>query len=252
MGIRTFSANYRKPIHAIYGFVRLADEIVDSFHEFNKQLLLNRYKEDTFSAISEGISLNPVLHSFQLTVNHYKIDTDLINRFLQSMEMDLEKKFFNKPQFDEYVLGSAEVIGLMCLKVFCFPDHSLYEELKPLAMRLGSAFQKINFLRDLKADYQILGRSYFPNIDLSSFNEANKMTVIQDIENDLLVSFKGINKLPREVKYGVLLSYQYYSRLLNKIKHTPAQQIIKQRIRVTNAIKLWVFLIIIFRKYFQI
>ena len=250
MGIRAFAPEFRKPVYAVYGFVRFADEIVDSFHEFNKPLLLKRFTEDTFTAITEKVSLNPILHSFQKTVNEYNIDHELIRRFLQSMEMDLVQKDYDKSQFDEYILGSAEVVGLMCLKIFCYPNDSLYEKLKPLAMQLGSAYQKVNFLRDLRTDYLTLGRSYFPNINLSTFSEDNKKSIVQDIENDFRISLTGIMQLPKTVQYGVLLSYMYYAALLQKINKTPAANLMQQRIRVSDWAKVWMFLKIMIRKQF--
>ena len=252
MGIRLFRRQYREPIYAVYGFVRLADEIVASFHNYDKQLLLKRFKDDTFIALSEKVSLNPILHSFQMTVNNFQIDHDLIFRFLSSMEMDLEKKEYNQEQFNEYVLGSAQVVGLMCLKIFTHPNVTLYDKLKLQAMQLGSAYQKINFLRDLKADFKILGRSYFPGINLSQFNEANKLAIIANIQEDLGNSIPGIRQLSKKVRYGVLISFQYYNKLLLKIKQSPANQIMKKRIRISNGNKFWLFLKMMFRKGFSL
>jgi 15-cis-phytoene synthase len=252
LGIRAFAPEYREPIYAVYGFVRFADEIVDSFHEYNKSALLKHFTEDTFIAIADKVSLNPVLHSFQKTVNDYQIDLDLIRRFLHSMEMDLEQKYYDKSQFDEYVLGSAEVVGLMCLKIFCHLDEINYQKLKPLAMHLGSAYQKVNFLRDLRADYFTLGRSYFPNINLAAFSDKDKLIIVQDIENEFKLSYTGIMQLPKSVRYGVLLSYYYYLALLRKINRTPATRIMQQRIRVNDWMKVWMFLKIIILMNFSL
>ncbi|UYQ95727.1 phytoene/squalene synthase family protein [Chitinophaga horti] len=228
----------RPAIHAIYGYVRLADEIVDSFHGYNKQQLLERFREQTWQALEDGISLNPVLQSFQETVNKYGIDRILIVQFLQSMEMDLAPVTYDQERYNAYILGSAEVVGLMCLQVFVNGDAEAYERLKPFAMKLGSAFQKVNFLRDLKDDYQVLGRTYFPNIDMKGFNNATKTCIEEDIAAEFQAALAGIRKLPASSRFGVYLAYKYYLSLFNKIKQTPAQRILQERIRIPNRQKI--------------
>jgi len=239
LGIMFIKKEVRKDIYAIYGFVRLADEIVDTFHAFNKSQLLERFKNDTYAAIEEKISLNPVLHSFQKTVNTYNIDRELIDQFLHSMEMDLLKQTYNPEKYKEYILGSAEVVGLMCLKVFAKGNNELYESLKPHAMSLGSAYQKINFLRDLKEDYQTLGRTYFPGVDIENFNESTKIQLIKDIQNDFSHGYRGIRKLPRNARFGVYLSFKYYYSLFNKIKRIPPKEMLTQRVRISDERKLY-------------
>ena len=216
LGIRCLEKELRDPIYSVYGFVRFADEIVDTFHDYDKAQLLNRFKEDTYRSIEEKISLNPILNSFQATVNHYQIEKPLINQFLKSMELDLVKKDYNADTLKEYILGSAEVVGLMCLRVFCKGDNNMYNTLKPFAMSLGSAFQKINFLRDLNADYIGMGRTYFPEIDLSDFDEG----------------YKGIKQLPRSARFGVYVAYVYYLALFKKIQNTPSERVLKSRISI--------------------
>ncbi|MBV2247679.1 MAG: phytoene/squalene synthase family protein [Lentimicrobium sp.] len=237
LGIRFFSKKFHDPIYAIYGFVRFADEIVDSFHGFDKAKLLERFKTDTYLAIGEGISLNPILNNFQWAVNTYKIENELIERFLHSMEMDLQDIDYDQPAFEEYILGSAEVVGLMCLRVFCEGDEEKYRQLKPSAMRLGSAFQKINFLRDLKADYKDLGRSYFPGVDLKRFTEDTKKRIEDDIALDFASGLEGIRKLPKGARFGVYMAYVYFYKLFLKIKSTNSAQIMKERIRIPNSTK---------------
>lgn len=237
LGIRFFSRKFHDPIYAIYGFVRFADEIVDSFHNFDKAKLLERFKQDTYLAIDEGISLNPILNNFQWAVNKYRIEKELIDKFLRSMEMDLQDIEYDQSAFEEYILGSAEVVGLMCLRVFCEGDEQKYQELKPLAMRLGSAFQKINFLRDLKADYQGLGRSYFPNIDLRKFDVETKQKIEADIAIDFADGLEGIRKLPRGARFGVYMAYVYFYNLFLKIKRTRPSRIMNERIRIPNSTK---------------
>jgi len=234
LGIQLLDKSVRNSIHAIYGFVRFADEIVDSFHDFNKEELLERFKKDTFIAIEEGISLNPIVNSFQATVNKYQIDHSLITLFLNSMAMDLEEQEFEKSNFNEYILGSAEVVGLMCLTVFCNGNKQQYEDLKPFAMSLGAAFQKVNFLRDINADYNELGRSYFPNVDLTNFDDSVKTKIEMDIARDFEMAKIGIKRLPKSSRFGVYLAYVYYLALFNKIKNTPSFDIMKVRIRVPN------------------
>lgn len=237
LGIRFFSKKFHDPIYAIYGFVRFADEIVDSFHGYDKAKLLERFKTDTYLAIEEGISLNPILNNFQWAVNKYKIEHELIEKFLHSMEMDLQEIDYDQPAFEEYILGSAEVVGLMCLRVFCEGDEEKYGQLKPPAMRLGSAFQKINFLRDLKADYKDLGRTYFPGVDLSLFTEETKKKIEDDIALDFSDGLEGIRKLPKGARFGVYMAYVYFYKLFLKIKRTHSAQIMKERIRIPNSTK---------------
>lgn len=234
LGILCLHKELRDPIYAIYGFVRFADEIVDTFHPYNKKSLLDRFRTETYQAIDEKISLNPILQSFQLTVNQFQIDHELIEQFLHSMEMDINGKNHNQKSFEEYILGSAEVVGLMCLKVFCNGDATSYNKLKPMAMRLGSAFQKINFLRDLNADYIGMGRSYFPEVNLDNFNDNSKKQIEDSIAADFNEGYKGIQKLPRSSKLGVYVAYLYYMALFNKIKNTPSEYVLENRIRIPN------------------
>ncbi|GCD78551.1 phytoene synthase [Thermaurantimonas aggregans] len=238
LGIYFLDKKFHDAIYAIYGFVRFADEIVDTFHDYDKESLLLRFKEDTYRAIQEGISLNPVLHSFQKVVNQYNIDLDLIETFLQSMEMDLYKHTYTKKQYERYILGSAEVVGLMCLKVFVEGDQKAYEELKYYAMKLGSAFQKINFLRDLNADYFQLGRVYFPGVDMSQFDYETKQAIEKDIEIDFALGFEGIRRLPKSSRLGVYVAYVYYYQLFQRIKNLPPAEILNKRIRIPNNKKI--------------
>ena len=241
LGTRLLSNSIRVHIYNIYGFVRFADEIVDSFHEFNKVDLLNRFEEDLMHAISNKISLNPILNSFQFTVNEKKIDIELIKAFLKSMRMDLTKNNYKtKKEYNEYIYGSADVVGLMCLKVFVDGDNSKYEKLKPYAMSLGSAFQKVNFLRDLNADFKNLDRTYFPDLNLSNFDEASKVNIINEIEKDFNHALKGIFMLPESSRLGVYTSYTYYRKLLIKLNNTPSVKIQSARIRVPNYQKMGV------------
>ncbi|SKC86746.1 phytoene/squalene synthase family protein [Ohtaekwangia koreensis] len=234
LGIFCLSKELRDPIYSVYGFVRFADEIVDTFHDYDKATLLARFKEDTYRAIREKISLNPILNSFQATVNHFQIEDALIDQFLKSMEMDLCEKNYTPENFKEYILGSAEVVGLMCLRVFCNGNEEQYNKLKPFAMSLGSAFQKINFLRDLNADFIGMGRSYFPEIDLSHFNEDCKRKIEESIAADFHHGFQGIKQLPRPARFGVYVAYVYYLALFKKIRNTPSERILKNRIRIRN------------------
>ncbi|MCF8277928.1 MAG: phytoene/squalene synthase family protein [Flavobacteriales bacterium] len=234
LAIRFLHKDFEKPIHGIYGFVRFADEIVDSFHDFPKAHLLERFKEETYRAIDEKISLNPILNSFQFVVNQYGIDRELIDRFLASMEMDLRKEEYTQEKYEEYILGSAEVVGLMCLKVFTEGEAEMYENLKAPAMKLGSAFQKINFLRDLKADYNELGRSYFPGIDVSKLDDATKQAIEADIQADFDAGYEGILNLPKKARFGVYLAYIYYTALFNKISKTPSTRILHERISISK------------------
>ncbi len=238
LGIQCLEKKLRDPIYAIYGFVRFADEIVDTFHDHNKSLLLKRFKEDTYQAIHDGISLNPILNSFQHTVNEYKFEHELIEQFLKSMEMDLALTSYDQKGIEEYILGSAEVVGLMCLRVFCKGDEDLYQHLKPSAMKLGSAFQKINFLRDLNADFHGMGRSYFPGVELTQFTEETKKKIEEDIANDFREGYEGIKQLPRSARFGVYVAYLYYLALFEKIKNTPCHVVLKSRIRVRNRRKI--------------
>jgi len=240
LGIRCLDKSIREPICAIYGFVRFADEIVDTFHEHDKPSLLERFKADTYQAIDEKISLNPILNSFQLTVNKYNIDHELIDQFLYSMEMDLTETVHDQESFETYILGSAEVVGLMCLQVFCEGNKEEYQRLKPYAMKLGSAFQKINFLRDLKADYVHLGRNYFPDIDMEEFNDNAKSQIEAGIEEDFRMGYEGIKKLPRCAKFGVYLAYVYYYSLFKKIRRTPSSNVLSKRIRIADPLKFMI------------
>ena len=246
-GILALHKSIRKSIYNIYGFVRFADEIVDSFHDYDKSNLFNKYKADAFLAIDDKISLNPILNSFQETVNAYSIDLSLINNFLDSMEMDLSKKSYNKENYNDYIHGSAEVVGLMCLKVFVNGDDLLYNKLKPSAMSLGSAFQKINFLRDANVDYSLLGRSYFPGVQMNSFSQEDKMKIEKDIEKDFKDALVGIKMLPDSAKGGVYLSYLYYYHLFRKIKFLPSSRLLEERIRIPNLEKLFLMLKAIFK-----
>ncbi|AKH95244.1 MULTISPECIES: phytoene/squalene synthase family protein [Elizabethkingia] len=238
LGILALKPSIRSAIYAIYGYVRLADEIVDSFHDYNKEKLLSRLKKETYNAIEEGISLNPILQAFQQTVHDYRIDRELIDTFLHSMEMDLQKIDFDSKLYNEYIYGSAEVVGLMCLQVFTEGNKEKFEELKPYAMKLGSAFQKINFLRDLKDDYQILGRTYFPGINMSVFDNSVKFKIEDEIETEFKQALIGIKKLPGSSMFGVYLAYRYYLSLFYKIKKTSSQRIMQNRIRIANSQKL--------------
>ncbi len=237
MGIRFFSKRFHDPIYAIYGFVRFADEIVDTFHEYNKQKLLDDFKRDTYAAIGDKISLNPILNNFQWAVNKYKIEKELIDTFLRSMEMDLHQDDYDRAGYEEYILGSAEVVGLMCLRVFCEGDVDKYLDLKPSAMRLGAAFQKINFLRDLSHDYHGLGRSYFPGVDIRDFNEEIKTKIENEIEADFKAGLEGIKKLPDGARFGVYVAYIYFYTLFKKIKNSRAERLLHERVRVPDSEK---------------
>ena len=239
LATKMLSKTIRQDIYNIYGFVRFADEIVDSFHDFDKQYLFDKFEEDLKLALEQKISLNPILNSFQHTFHHYSIDISLVNSFMKSMRMDLHKsKYLNIEEYKDYIYGSADVVGLMCLKVFVKGDKEKYEDLKETAMALGSAFQKVNFLRDLKADHDDLNRTYFPNTDLNNLDEASKKDIINDIESDFALGLEGIKKLPMEAKFGVFMAYRYYSQLLKKLKQTPALEIKNARIRVPNYKKI--------------
>lgn len=237
LGILALSPKIRNSIYAIYGYVRLADEIVDSFHDFDRTTLLARFREQTNQALEEKISLNPILQAFQETIHRYEIDVQLINQFLKSMEMDLQKIDYDSELYKEYILGSAEVVGLMCLHIFVDGNKEKYNQLKPSAMKLGSAFQKVNFLRDMKDDYQILGRTYFPNVDISYFDNVVKSQIEKEIYDEFKDALEGIKKLPNSSRFGVYLAYRYYTSLFTKIKKTSANKIINQRIRISNGRK---------------
>lgn len=237
-GIKAFDPSIRAPIYAIYGFVRFADEIVDTFHDFPQATLFYKFKEDTWHAIDEGISLNPVLNAFQEVVNTYHIDKALITAFLDSMEMDLTRQSYDADGYDQYIYGSAEVVGLMCLHVFCNGDANQYATLKESARRLGAAFQKINFLRDLKSDFEDRGRVYFPGVDFLQFTAADKLKIEQDILTDFQEGYKGILQLPATSRFGVYLAYVYYFSLFKKIKQTPCHKVQEKRIRVNAMEKL--------------
>jgi 15-cis-phytoene synthase len=229
----------RNDIYNIYGFVRFADEIVDSFHGYNKEELFNGFSNDLEAALRNKISLNPILNSFQYTFHKYNIDKSLVDAFMKSMRLDLHKStYLTEEEYKEYIYGSADVVGLMCLKVFVNGNDKMYEELKDTAMSLGSAFQKVNFLRDLKADFEGLNRTYFPNTDLTNLDEVSKKEIIDDIEADFEKGLSGIKKLPIEAKFGVFMAYRYYSQLLKKLKKTPALHIKNTRIRVSNPKKI--------------
>ncbi|OAQ42073.1 phytoene synthase [Pedobacter psychrophilus] len=238
LGIKAFDKKFQYPIYAIYGFVRYADEIVDTFHDNDKAYLIDKFRRDTKEAIDIKISLNPVLQSFQVVVNKYNIEYDLIDAFLKSMEMDLDKTAYTDESYKEYIYGSAEVVGLMCLRIFCEGDDVSYQKLLPKARSLGSAFQKINFLRDIKSDFDERGRTYFPNIDFKNFAEKDKKDIEADIKIDFDDAFEGIKNLPSGSKLGVYVAYVYYLELFKKIKNTPASIISNKRIRVSDSQKL--------------
>jgi phytoene/squalene synthetase len=238
MGIKFLDKKIHRPIYGIYGLVRFADEIVDSFHDYHKRELLLDFKADTYKAIAEGISLNPILNEFQRVVNQYHIDDSLIETFFQSMEMDLDDKYHDVLSYKDYILGSAEVVGLMCLYVFVDGDQQMYAKLKPHAMSLGAAFQKVNFLRDIKADYEALGRTYFPNVNMEDFTLQDKVEIEKDIQKDFEHALVGIKQLPLSSRKGVYLAYVYYQQLFIKIKRTPAEKIMNTRIRIPNLNKV--------------
>ena len=239
LATRLLSENIRKDIYNIYGFVRFADEIVDSFHDYNKTELFNDFSDDLEKALANKIHLNPILNSFQYTFHKYNIDKDLVDSFMKSMRMDLtKKKYSTVKEYKEYIYGSADVVGLMCLKVFVQGERKLYDKLKNNAMKLGSAFQKVNFLRDLKADKEDLNRTYFPNTKFEKLNESEKIEIINEIENDFKDGLEGIKQLPLDAKFGVFMAYRYYNQLLKKLKKTPATEIINRRIRVPNLKKI--------------
>lgn len=239
LGIRAFDKRFHYPIYAIYGFVRYADEIVDTFHGHDKLRLIENFKQETQLAISNKISLNPVLHAFQLVVNQYGLEQAHIDAFMHSMEMDLDKTSYSQQEYEDYIYGSAEVIGLMCLRVFCEGDDAKYQQLLPLARKLGSAFQKINFLRDLRSDYEERGRVYFPGVDFHAFGEADKKAIEADILPEFETGLEGIRSLPEACRKGVYIAYVYYFELFKKIRQTPASVLQQKRIRVSDQHKLW-------------
>ena len=240
-GVKCLDKSIRDDIHAIYGLVRFADEIVDSFHDYEKSTLLAEFHKATLDAIERGISLNPILNAFQATVNKYSIDHSLINQFFHSMEMDLNPQDYDQAKYEEYILGSAEVVGLMCLKIFVFGDEKEYQRLKPSAMKLGSAFQKINFLRDLKDDFNELGRLYFPGLNANEITVEDKQRIEAEIEEEFREAYIGIKQLPKSSRFGVYVSYVYYVKLLRKIKRKTAHELMQNRIRVPNNTKLLIF-----------
>ena len=242
LGILALSPDIRKGIYAIYGYVRIADEIVDSFHDYDKEKLLYRLRIETDNALKEQISLNPILQSFQETVHKYRIDRSLIDQFLHSMSMDLHQIDYDSDLYKEYIYGSAEVVGLMCLQVFTEGNKKQFEELKPYAMKLGSAFQKINFLRDLKDDYQLLGRSYFPNVDMQQFDNNVKYLIENEIDEEFKDALVGIKKLSKSSKYGVYLAYKYYLSLFAKIRNKSSKEILESRTRIPNFQKIFIAL----------
>jgi phytoene/squalene synthetase len=242
LGIRFLSPRLHQPIYNIYGFVRFADEIVDSFHGYDKKYLLDKFRSDTYEAIESGISLNPILNSFQQVVNAYHIDRTLIDTFLNSMEMDLSNQFYSQQLYQQYILGSAEVVGLMCLKVFCDGNDGLHESLKCPAMKLGAAFQKVNFLRDVKADNEELGRTYFPGVNLQAFSETDKKQIEKEISSDFQEALEGIKNLPASSRKGVYLAFLYYTHLFRKIQNLPPHRVLTERIRIPNAQKFGILL----------
>jgi phytoene/squalene synthetase len=240
--IRLLHNDLRKPIYNIYGFVRFADEIVDTFHDFNKEELLAQFKKETYETIERKIGLNPILNSFQQTVNEFNIGHDLIEAFFHSMEMDLTRKNYDSRNFGEYIYGSAEVVGLMCLYVFCEGNKTQYDKLKAPARSLGAAFQKVNFLRDIKADHNDLSRMYFPGCDFNNFSDTDKQKIEEDIQNDFRAAFTGIVNLPMKSRFGVYVAYKYYMSLFKKIKQMKPARVLEERIRIPNYRKAMIVL----------
>ncbi len=251
LGIKTLHKRFHDPIYGIYGMVRYADEIVDTFHDFDKTYLLNKFKEDTFEAIRTGICLNPVLYSYQKVVNQYNIPLELTTAFFRSMEMDLSKKAYGEDMYEEYIYGSAEVVGLMCLKVFAEGNDELFEQLKQPAKALGAAFQKVNFLRDMKSDFDERGRVYFPGIDFTNFKEESKKKIEEEIMHDFNEALIGINLLPVGAKGGVLLAYKYYLQLFKQIRNVPVSKIKEARIRVPDSRKMRILVSTLFQTNFK-
>ncbi len=238
--IKLLGKSLRQPIYNIYGFVRFADEIVDTFHDHDKAVLLQKFRTDTYEAIDKGISLNPILNSFQITVNQYNIDPSLIEAFLHSMELDLNKQQYDRAGYEEYIYGSAEVVGLMCLYVFCDGNEALYEQLKPGAKSLGAAFQKVNFLRDIKADFMGLERVYFPQCDFNNFGQTDKAAIEADIQRDFDAAYNAILMLPIQARFGVYVAYKYYLSLFKKIQQLQPQKIMHERVRIPDYNKLFI------------
>lgn len=242
LGIRMLDKKFHMPIYGIYGFVRYADEIVDTFHGHDKKRLLDEFKSETYKAVKDGISLNPVLHSFQKVVNTYKVEMELVDAFLHSMEMDLSQNKYNWQKYSEYIYGSAEVVGLMCLRVFCEGNEAQYQQLKPGARSLGAAFQKVNFLRDMKSDYDERGRVYFPGVDFGQFNKDAKQLIEENIKKDFEDAYKAILQLPAGARLGVYLAYIYYQALFKKIKKLSPKTIVNERVRIPDNIKIWLLI----------
>jgi len=236
--IKLLHQDLRQPIYDVYGLVRYADEIVDTFHDFDKAKLLAQFKADTYAAIAQGVSLNPILHRFQLTYRKYNIGHDLVEAFFNSMEMDLSKQEYDAAAYQNYIYGSAEVVGLMCLHIFCDGDKDKYEQLRPSAQSLGAAFQKVNFLRDIKADYEGLERMYFPNCDFANFKQEDKQKIEDDIQADFYAALEGIKALPIKARFGVYVAFKYYYSLFSKIKKTQHHSILQTRIRIPDFGKL--------------
>ena len=251
MGIKLLDKNLHDAIFSIYGFVRLADEIVDTFHDYPKSEMLQEFKDETYKALDRKISVNPILHAFQMVVNKYSINRNLIDKFLLSMEQDLNDIQYSSACYKEYIVGSAEVVGLMCLKVFVNGDNDLYFKLEEPARRLGAAFQKINFLRDVKSDYQELGRTYFPGVDLEKFTPNEKLKIEEDIQNDFESALKGIVNLPSSSRLGVYVAYRYYFSLFKKIKKVSSDRLMEERIRVPNFKKLFITFESMFQNQFN-
>jgi len=247
MGIRLLDKKYHQPIYNLYGFVRFADEIVDTFSDQDQRLLLDEFKTATHLAIKRKISLNPILNAFQKTVNKYNIEAELYDTFLASMYMDLEPQQYDRATYEKYILGSADVVGLMCLRIFCEGNESQYKQLKPFAMKLGSAFQKVNFLRDVKNDTSDLGRIYFPNVQNEGFGAEQKVAIEQDIENDFKEALKGIKQLPKGAQLGVYAAYTFYRALFKKMRGTSFDRLLQERVRIPDFLKLW----LVARSYVQ-
>jgi phytoene/squalene synthetase len=252
LGIKSFDKHLRPPIYAVYGFVRFADEIVDTFHDFDKATLLQEFRTDTYKAIEQKISLNPVLQAFQEVVHRYSIERELIDAFLDSMEMDLHFDRYEDSLYKKYIYGSAEVVGLMCLRVFCDGDDAAYQKLKAPACSLGSAFQKINFLRDMKSDFQERGRVYFPGVDFQRFTQQDKLAIEADIKKDFDDAYIGIVQLPRSARFGVYLAYVYYTKLFAKIKGSQVRQVKQERIRVNDGRKMMLLFSSMVRNQFNL
>jgi phytoene/squalene synthetase len=237
LSIRALAPELREAVYAVYGFVRLVDEIVDSFHDYDQRTLFDRLKRDTALALEERISTNPILHAFQWAFHAYGIDRKHVDLFIRSMEWDLDRTDYDRADYDAYIVGSAEVVGLMCLKIFVRGDQAEYDRLEPAAVKLGAAFQKVNFLRDLKEDYQALGRTYFPSVEMSSFDDDAKRVIELEIERDLNEARAGIKELPQDARFGVYLAYTYYKKLLNRIRKVPSERILQTRVRVPDTQK---------------